>query len=699
MTDADSLIHSESMTDLPQILRDQLEAGMDFDLFRPLSNSTIKEKEIDDENDLQQFKMLQKLDILGQANLTEILEEVSEMEVSQYPELSKIQSQAFLKGLGSAIKLEEMMCDNEILLLSNRSIGLNDKSTQKFEESHDTKLLLKEFEETSPFSKIKPPKKPDTWIVRSFIVPSDSTFIIEDIKLNCNIPDIISIENTIKNDFELANFKRKPTDKKTNDNEINDKKISVKDNIDNVGINENAAQTIKKIVQHVNEKHRNPNGSQIRSRNFDNDSISRSNEMPKNNNYTDKFKTPKQGKALFDSDGEANGSKRGSLFIDLYRKGDKSANGQLNIYKKRNMSINSLKNDSMPTNQFHLSKSQNIRNLSYMTINGNNKNGINIKNSSSKDYCYYMDSNYKQLASGGKGKGSKLDFKVRSDLMKKVTMSLKKTKKSKKFNPSLKSMMSPSGFQSKKDLLLTSNNKRQVKLNSIQNRHKLNFYTSVENLHKGDFSNKSKNKSKLITDFCAGTNIYMTLRSQTKETNVKSSKRDGPMNVNQSKNINTKLDDIKYNKRTDERSSDVVLKNMKKRLQSETEIQKQSTKKSVKNISPHESFNKSKLIMQYNNNGGFGNKEINAKTGPLQTIMKKTINLDKSHLQFKSIQLRDLNVAHAKDYKFKDLNFQNKPNCNHLDRNRTTFDRTLDMTGELLYSGKFIKPSIKKPNK
>lgn len=361
--DFDRLSHSESLTDLPQALKDEIDAFDDFDPFAPMNTSLNKASlsfvenlpitRIVDEEE-PQLKVMQKLGIFGDNRLMEIVEERSEMEVSEFNDPNHMPSLAHLKEFDLPFKLEHV-----------RTEGNDDMNRPKTERDYNDSAKKQQkyaYHQQSSYGDI-PQQKPmidiDMNCIKDFSIDNKVQHIEKiEIVNNNNYYININGKDKLAEFFEDASFKKKPKPEKSQKQER--VSLTVKSNLKDIASNvyhyDNSASSIKKLRESLMGKRRSAINTNTKSQLADLDSMKQIKAFSTSSNSKTHFKTPKQAKNNFEYDtvSRLSNINQNGVFVDLYGRADASSGNNMNIYKKRQSSIGSSKR--LTASIDHLSK-------------------------------------------------------------------------------------------------------------------------------------------------------------------------------------------------------------------------------------------------------------------------------------------------------------------------------------------------------
>lgn len=701
MYDFESLNRSESLSDLPQTLQDQIEADMDFDPFAPLGNSnvkTIQDNKIPQltskSEDSKRLEAMNKIGFHGHVNLTEIIEEISEMEVSEF-DLTKLPSTAYLKGLESTYRLEDLIFGNDKPLFSNRSKIKEEDYNRTSLKYDNVKFFPDEVIHPSPFSKSNTKNPSEAEKIQIFTPMNNETYVNnnnleENNKIQENDKDKIKIINDVKEAKFIKKNENKRSSAQNKDlNSINNKTMNY---IDETKLNDINIQSNKHLSQSINDNISETKNSNFKSKISDKDSVVRSIDSS-TVNKTEKYNTPKQGKTASEYDSERKENKRSSLFIDLYGRGNQSDNNKLNIYKRRNTSKKRSEKMNVLNNNSTLSKIPPKKCLYNKAADPNvckvdNKDNTN-KRKNYKAGLIKFNSNKKIKTE------AKVNFKTSSNLSKIDSINFKKKKHKKNSKKPLKSIMSPTGYYNMNDNLSVSTNKCKPKVNSVKKIERMNFYTSVDNLKNNLFINNNNYKHKFISDFSAGKNIYSTLNNHDDRIKLNKSAKDiKPLKFHKSTSFSSIVNDKRNKERNINKSIEMTIKNNEMKKYNNYGMETYPNKhKNKKNSIPRHSATANHRL--FNNLDGLMNKDIAFKTMNLKSIHKKTIGNDTNYYNCKSMQLKESLRPNVKCQKAQDSMCFKKNVNTCLEKSKSKLDKRKYIGNDLLSFSNYNKNNEK----
>lgn len=351
----DQLSHSESSSDLPQTLRDQIDAMCDFDPFAPVGNSQAKHSsgfsdpitsfcQIEDQ---PQLKVMQKLGIFGEHRLTEISEEASDMEISEMNLTRMGQNKTHLKANDSLFKLNSTIIENDIPNCSSFK-----KNSIEHNEEHFFKSKYDECENESENSD-EPDKQQYTKVDIDMNCMSDFT-------VNQSAQNIGKIEIINNNNYYIningkdlteeigskSNFKKKTETKIVNKKQADtvSAKNKIKEIIDNTAKYSNSSKQLRDIIHNVNERRNNKLRLKVDykpSPQCSHDNINA--YLDKSHNISQTSKTKHCNNTEVNSEHKTHDRKRGNSYFNLYTKNLAFNASLTNIYKKRNSCLGSQK--------------------------------------------------------------------------------------------------------------------------------------------------------------------------------------------------------------------------------------------------------------------------------------------------------------------------------------------------------------------
>lgn len=349
MNESDHLSRSESSSELPQTLRDQIDAICDFDPFASLNNSINKKSNcfIDQTtnpalytDEQLQIKLMQKLGIFGDQKLTEIVEETSEMEMSELNITKQAQNWVYLKSIDSEFKLDNQRNEK----MNYKEQAKNGYQSERNNNQYDNKQTGNSYKQQESYSEKTNNNRPDI----SIDVNCMKNFTIDHKLQNINRIEIVSNNNYYINingksvSHELikeVSFKKKPESKTLTkkDKESNITKTKMKNIIDNSTRFSNSARSIKQMIQNVSEKRKSIINSNTKSQNNNKSSVDQVNIFLNKSIANSEIGTLQQLNSDYNNNVEQNipKNKRGSDFIDLYLKSNNQNNKTPNIYKRR----------------------------------------------------------------------------------------------------------------------------------------------------------------------------------------------------------------------------------------------------------------------------------------------------------------------------------------------------------------------------
>lgn len=699
MDDYNQLSHSESLSDLPDILKKQIEAINDFDPFAPINNSFTRATLAYTESkplviletvEQPQFKVMQKLGIFDDGKLTDIIEELSEMEVSEFNERSRMPFFTHLKPFNYVVELEDLVTDpNE----SNDGSYDRAKTDRDYGESARKQHKYKNHQQSSygdiPYQP-RPSIDVDLNCIKDFTIEQEFQHIGKiEIVNNNNYFININGKDKLAGFFEETSFKKKTKLEKKKNNEKDSDNIAIyMDNLTKKSQNDESANTTKPIVSYIPNKKKSLAQSNMKSSTNDAGSNPNYKTFITNSSTKSHFKTPKQAKSGTNDYEENNlvDNKRSSLEVDLYHKPNGSNNNTLNIYKKRygsidqrkfGNSIDSLSKKISKQNNFSLSRvdmpKNEIRTSAFRELFGD-ENGFKPFDDIKKKRSSYKPSD----------KDGKVDWMTKSDNHTKVSAKQKKLVANtlKDDRLSIRSVMTPiENNKARSSAHVVSTFKRKHNKDIKREDEVVDFYSTIDNLQ-----NICDDKSKVgINGIMSQLNLENNLYNKmSKFATI------GPINnfstladnmFNKSVDMKKVFKDTKDKARRTTHNSAIVKNDKKpgkKGRDSENkdnlfEHREQRNKKSGNNIS-QQNYSRSDIYIN----------DLSLKSVQFQPNAYRNSHINNSDISFKSIQLKDGIQQRTNDKKSKKTSHNSKTTVNFLEKNISIIERGKDSNYDLI---------------
>lgn len=698
MNDYNRLNHSESLTELPDTLITQIEAIEDFDPFAPINNSFTKATSsymdptslaIPETVEKPQFKAMQKLGIFGDSKLTEIIEEYSEMEVSEFSDRSQMPSLTHLKHFDFIFRLEDLGPEpNEYdesskdRAKTDRDYGESDKRQHQYKNHQQSN-----YGDRPRISGPDVDVDIDINYIKDFNIGQQLQHVgkIEILNNNNYFINVNGKEKLV--DFlEETTFKKKQKPEKHKNNKRGS--INTNNSIKNIiekSQNDTSVNSIMHIMSNVTAKRTILAYSNNKSNTKDADKDQSYKTLVTNNHTKSHFMTPKQIKSEIKEGNKDIENIKNSQVDDIYRN-HRPKNSTLNTYKKRYGSIDHQKFiNSIDSLTKKISEQRNVS-LSRLEISKNE-----VRTSAFRE-LFGNDDGYKTLHGISKPKRSyqpfdkdiKIDQMTKSDIH---TRSITKFKRSamdtsKDDRLSIQSVIHPiEKIQPRASMHVMSTFKKKHTEAIKRFDEAVDFYSSIDNLKHTVGERGKKSINGIISNLNLENNIYSKMNKVSTIGPTTDYRIFSDNLIDKTIDMTKSHKGVTYDGNRTILSSNVMKKNKKDNKQRDISENK---RKFIEFEGKHNEGPIFSLLKQNFNESDIQTNDSSLSSVQFETNTCQKSCIDNSDISFKSIQFKAGTQQKNKNHEHKKVAHDSKTTVNFVEKNKSIIEKGKDSNYDLL---------------